>query len=69
MERDLRKRAAEAPGPHALEGDQKAASLQRPQAACSPLEKDPVSISLFFPSWCLPNETMLESKINSCVAG
>lgn len=55
-------------GTHTLEADQKAAFLPRPQAACSPLEKDPVSISLFFPSWCLPNETTLESKINRCVA-
>lgn len=58
-------------GTHSLEGDQNAASLPRPQAAGFPLEKRPVSISLFFffPSWCLPNETMLELKINRCVAG
>ena len=34
-------------GTHALDGDQTASSLPRPQAANSPLEKDPVSISLF----------------------
>lgn len=69
VERDLREPSAEAPGTRSLEGDQKAASLPRPQAAGSPLERDLVSISLFFPSWCLPNEMMLELKINRWVAG
>lgn len=35
-------------GTHALDGDQTASSVPRPQAAGSPLEKDPVSVSLSF---------------------